>query len=59
MPTCKDDSKIIIGCAVPVEIARLTKDAARKDMISMSDLIRHAIVAELKSRGFIPETKTA
>jgi len=45
----------IIGCAVPVELANLTRAAAKKDMTSMSDLMRKALVTELKARGVLKE----
>ena len=43
----------LVGCAVPIEIAEATREAARQDMTSMSDVMRRALLAELKQRGFL------
>ena len=44
----------IVGFAIPVKIAQATRAAARADMTTMSDLMRRALLAELKVRGFLP-----
>jgi hypothetical protein len=41
----------LVGCAVPMEIAEATREAARKDLTTMSDVMRKALVTELKNRG--------
>ena len=43
----------LVGCAVPIEMAEATREAARQDMTSMSDVMRRALLVELKQRGFL------
>ena len=43
----------IVGFAVPMDIAQATRAAAKADMTTMSDVMRRALVTELKQRGFL------
>ena len=49
----------IVGFAIPVEIAQATRAAAKADMTTMSDIMRRALIAELKNRGFLRTQATA
>jgi hypothetical protein len=52
--TNNDTAWRVIGFSVPPEIASATQAAAAKEMLSMSDLMRRALVTELKARGALP-----
>jgi len=51
----EDDGIRIIGVAVPPAIATATRAAAKKEMVAMSVIMRRALLAELKARGFLPK----
>jgi hypothetical protein len=52
--TNNDTAWRVIGFSVPPEIASATQAAAAKELCSMSDLLRRALVVELKARGALP-----
>jgi hypothetical protein len=48
-------SQRLVGFYVPPAIAAATKAAADREMLSMSDICRRALVVELKARGFLTD----
>jgi hypothetical protein len=59
MTTNDDNSKRIIAFAVPIKIAAATRAVAEKDLCSLSDICRRALVRNLKERGFLIEAEAA
>jgi hypothetical protein len=49
----------IIAFAVPVKVATATRAVADKDLCSLSDVCRRALLKDLKERGFLPEPELA
>ena len=46
----------VIGFTANLEVVDAVKAAAKREMISMSDVLRRAVVRELMQSGFLKET---
>jgi len=50
-----DDSEKFVSFRCPPTLARAMARAADRDFISMSDIIRQAVIKELRQRGLMDE----
>jgi predicted HicB family RNase H-like nuclease len=50
-----DDQDKFVSFRCPPKLARAMATAANREMISMSDIIRQAVIRELRQRGFMDE----
>lgn len=50
-----DDQDKFVSFRCPPRLARAMANAADREMISMSDIIRQAVIKELRQRGLMDE----
>jgi Arc/MetJ-type ribon-helix-helix transcriptional regulator len=50
------DNDRIVTFHIPVKLLDKVQDIARREMLSRSDVLRRAVVADLRQRGDLEET---